>query len=75
MTAKLKFTIMSKHNFYGVDAEITRQTIQESEIDYSIDMGAFTIHHGTREGGEIVIAEHHNQKSTELSAIWFDENK
>jgi hypothetical protein len=36
-------------------------------------MGAFTVHHGTRFGQPIVIAEHHDQKPDELSAVWYSD--
>jgi hypothetical protein len=66
---------ISKESFHAVDAEVLCQTIQESQIEYSIDMGAFTVHHGRRDDNEIVIVEHHNQKPDELSAIWFNEKQ
>ena len=75
MTAKRKPHTLSKNKCHVVDAEIVRQTIQESKIEHSIDMGAFTIHHGTRDGSEIVIAEHYDQQADELSAIWFNDNE
>ena len=61
--------------FYCVDAETTKQTIAESKIFHSIDLGrGFTIHHGTRDGLPIVIFECEGQKPDELSGIWFDES-
>ena len=59
--------------FHAADATVTRQTISESILEYSIDCGSFTIHHGKRDGLPIVIAEHHNQKAEELSGIWYSE--
>jgi len=58
-------------DFYALDAKMVKQTISESVLQSSIDMGAFTVHHGTRFGQPIVIAEHHDQKSDELSAVWY----
>jgi hypothetical protein len=60
-------------DFYALDADTTKQTIEESNIALSVDMGAFTVHHGTRYGRPIVIAEHHNQKADELSAVWYSD--
>ena len=71
MTGAIKFP--STLNFYALNAEVTQQTIAESTLEYSIDMGAFTVHHGNRDGLPIVIAEHHNQKPDELSAVWYSE--
>lgn len=65
---------MSADSFYAVTAEILRQTIEESKIEYSIDMGDFIVHHGTRDRSPIVIAEHKNQKDDQLSGVWFDSN-
>lgn len=59
-------------HFYCVDSEVAQQTIRESAIAHSIDMGLFSIHHGSRYGSPIVIVERHDQATDELSAIWFD---
>ncbi|HZG20590.1 MAG TPA: hypothetical protein VE092_11285 [Herbaspirillum sp.] len=61
---------MNAESFYAVDADVVRQTEAESELIYSINMGAFTIHHGYRDGVPITIAEHHNQQASQLSGIW-----
>lgn len=66
-------TPLAAEHFHAVDADTCKQTIAESKLDYSIDMGAFTIHHGTRDGAPIVIAEHHAQAPDELSGVWFDD--
>jgi hypothetical protein len=63
--------LLSIEHFHAVDAATCKQTIAESQLEYSIDMGIFTVHHGTRCGSPIVIAEHHNQKADELSGIWY----
>lgn len=69
----------SQHNpllptyFHAVDAATCAQTIEESDLDFSICMGRFTIHQGRRYGAPIVIAEHHDQKTDELSGVWYDE--
>jgi hypothetical protein len=65
----------SAENFHAVDSYTLKQTMAESQLEYSIDMGGFTIHHGTRHGAPIIIAEHHNQKADELSGIWFDDGQ
>lgn len=68
-----QFHTLAAEHFYAIDAETTRQTIAESRINYSTDMGRFTIHHGERYGLPIVIVEHHDQQPDELSGIWFNE--
>lgn len=65
---------MNASHFHAVSAEVVRQTVSESELTYSIDMGAFTIHHGHRDGTPIIIAEHHDQQASELSGIWFNDS-
>ena len=60
---------LTAENFHAVDADTLKQTMAESHLEYSIDMGAFTVHHGTRHGAPIIIAEHLNQKADELSGI------
>ncbi|MBC3874605.1 hypothetical protein [Undibacterium flavidum] len=65
---------MFKLDFCAIDAVITKQTIEESIIEYSIDMGAFVIHHGTRDKRPIIIAEHKNQREDELSGVWYSES-
>lgn len=69
-----KLQPLRAEHFHAVDTETARQTIAESCLDYSIDMGRFTIHHGTRYGMPIVIAEHNNQQTDELSGVWYSEN-
>lgn len=64
---------LSAEHFHAVDAQTLRQTIQESDLQYSMDMGSFTVHHGKRYGKPIVIVEHHNQQADQLSGIWFDD--
>lgn len=66
---------LSLEHLHAVDAQTVRQTIAESEIDSSIDMGAFSVHHGSRDGARIVIVEHHNQRPDELSAVWFNDGQ
>jgi hypothetical protein len=65
---------MAEH-FHAVDTETVRQTIAESRIEYSIDMGKFTVYHGTRFSAPIVIVEHHDQQTNQLSAIWFNDGE
>ena len=66
---------MNASHFHAVSTEVVRQTMAESELTYSIDMGAFTIHHGYRDGTPIIIAEHHNQQAGELSGIWLNDSR
>lgn len=73
MSTKPKHNLLSAEHFHAVGAEITQQTIEESQIEYSVDMGGFTIHYATRNGAPIVIVEQHNQKANQLSGIWYDE--
>lgn len=67
--------ILTAEHFHAVDAETVQQTITESQLEYSIDMGAFTVHHGKRDGNPIIIVEHHDQQADELSGIWFDDSQ
>lgn len=73
MSTKPMPDLLTAEHFRAVDAATCRQTMGESELEYSIEMGAFTVHHGTRYGTPIIIVQHHNQKADELSGIWFDE--
>lgn len=66
---------LAAEHFHPVDAATCAQTIAESILDFSVYMGAFTLHHGTRFGSPIVIAEHHNQKADELSGVWYDDSQ
>jgi hypothetical protein len=74
MSTKRPHNPLLARHFHAVDADTCKQTIAESKLDYSIDMGTFTVHHGTRDSAPIVIAEHHTQKADELSGVWFDES-
>lgn len=65
---------LTVEKFHAVSAAVCKQTISESTLHHSIDMGAFTVHHGVRDGAPITIAQHHGQKADELSGIWFDDN-
>ncbi len=75
MSAKYVHNPLTAENFYAVEAAVCKQTIAESQLEYSIYMGAVTVHHGTRYGSPIVIVEHHDQQADELSGIWFDERQ
>ena len=66
---------LAVEHFHAVDAATCKQTLAESEIVNSIDMGGFTLHHGARHGAPIVIAEHHEQQADELSGIWYDDSQ
>lgn len=74
MTKHLDSPLTVEH-FHAVDAATCKQTIEEAQLEFSICMGSFTLHHGTRYGLPIVIAEHHDQKLGELSGVWYDERK
>lgn len=71
--SKYPYSLLTAEHFHAVDLATCKQTLAESEIEYSVDMGCFTIHHGIRWGAPIVIAEHHDQKTDELSGVWYDE--
>lgn len=75
MITKRQHNPLAADHFHAVDYATCKQTIAESKLEYSIDMGSFTIHHGTLNGAPIIIAEHHNQKDDELSGIWYDDNQ
>lgn len=65
------FSPITTETFHAVSADTVKQTIMESVLDLSCDMGEFVIHHGTRHGAPILIAEHKNQQADQLSGIWF----
>lgn len=66
---------MAMEHLYCLDAEVTQQTIAESKLTYSIDLGrGFTVHHGTRHGAPIIVVECDGQNPDELSCVWFDES-
>lgn len=73
MSIKRQHNGLTAEHFHAVDAAVCKQTLAESEIQYSVDMGGFTIHIGMRYRAPIVIVEHHDQKADELSAVWYDE--
>lgn len=75
MSTKFECNPLTAEHFHAVDAEPCKQTIAESQIDYVIDMGGFVVHHGTRDGAPIVIAEHRDQQIDELSGVWFDDHR
>lgn len=75
MSIKRQYNPLTVEHFHPVGKETCQETMAESEIEYSIDMGSFTLHHGTRYGAPIVIAEHHDQQANELSGIWYDDGK
>lgn len=75
MSTKRPHNPLTAENFHAVDAATCKQTMAESHLDYSIEMGTFTVHHGSRHGAPIIITEHHNQEADELSGIWFDDGQ
>ncbi|MHA4870069.1 hypothetical protein ACXZ1M_20475 [Duganella sp. PWIR1] len=68
-------SLLSAQHFHAVDTATLRQTLAESQLEYSIDMGGFTVHHGTRYGAPIVIAENHGDVADALHGVWFDDNQ
>lgn len=71
----LPMLLTAVEHLYCTDAEATRQTISESKLTSSIELGrGFTVHHGTRDRLPIVIVECEDQKGDELSCVWFDES-
>jgi hypothetical protein len=75
MSAKRPYNPLSIEHLSVVDAAICKQTLAESVIDYSIEMGHVTVHHGCREGAPIVVVEHHDQQPDQLSAVWYDDSQ
>jgi hypothetical protein len=75
MSTKRQHNPLTVEHFHAVDAATCKLTIAESQLEYSIDMGGFTLHHGTRHSAPIIIAEHHKQQADELSGIWFDDGQ
>lgn len=75
MSTKRPHNPLSAEHFHAVDAATCKQAMAESQLEYSIDMGGFTLHHGQRYDVPIVIAEHHDQKADELSGIWHDDGQ
>lgn len=69
----IKRHALTADHFHAVDTATVRQTIAESQLEHSIDMGAFTVHHGARYGAPIIIVQHHDQQADQLSGIWFNE--
>jgi len=56
--------------FYAVKFETFAETLAESHITYSIDMGAVTIHHGTRYGDPIWLMDN---PGGSLYGIWVED--
>jgi hypothetical protein len=60
--------------FHCTNADTLKQTVAESLITHSIDLGrGFSVLHGTRDGLPIVIVGCQDQSPDELSAVWFAE--
>lgn len=66
--------IPADNSFYAVNREVLLQTLEESKLEYSIDMGTFCIHHGVRYRKAIVIVENYDKTPDALSGIWFNES-
>jgi hypothetical protein len=60
----------SPSGFYAVPFDTYTETLAESSISYSIDMGAVTIHHGTRQGQPIWLMDNPGGK---LYGIWLED--
>jgi len=73
MNTKRQHSPLSIDHLHCVDKATCKQTLAESVLEYSIDCGAFTVHHGVRENAPIIVIEHHNQQPDQLSAIWYDD--
>ncbi|HCY61429.1 MAG TPA: hypothetical protein DHV59_01015 [Oxalobacteraceae bacterium] len=57
--------------FYAITPEIVKQTIEESEILHTVEMGGgVTIHCGIRFGRPVWLMENPNG----LSAAWYDDS-
>jgi hypothetical protein len=73
---KCLHSFLTIEHFHAVDAAICKQTLAESAIEHSVDMGGgFAIHHGTRYGAPIVVVENSSQQPDQLSAVWYDESQ
>jgi hypothetical protein len=57
--------------FYAVKFDTYAETVAESSITYSIEMGAVTIHHGTRNGQPIWLMDN---PGGSLYGIWVEEH-
>lgn len=60
----------SPSGFYAVKFDAYADTLAESSITYSIDMGAVTIHHGTRHGQPIWLMDN---PGGSLYGIWVED--
>ena len=63
--------VNSPSGFYAVDFETFADTLNESKITYTLDMGSVTIHHGTREGSQIWLLDN---PCGVLYGIWTEED-
>lgn len=57
--------------FHAVKFEVFCQTLEESAVTYSIDMGGVAIHYGTRYGSPIWLMDN---PMGSLYGIWVEEN-
>lgn len=63
--------LMHPETFYAANFEVFCQTMDESNITFSIDMGGgVVIHHGTRYGVPIWLMDN---PLGELYGVWYDE--
>lgn len=63
--------LMHLETFYATNFEAFSQTMGESNISFSIDMGGgVVIHHGTRYGAPIWLMDN---PLGELYGVWYDE--
>ena len=59
--------------FHAVNFEVFCQTLEESKVTFSIDMGGgVAIHHGTRYGDPVWLMDN---PSGNLYGIWVEENE
>lgn len=63
--------LMHLETFHAANFEVFCQTMDESNITFSIDMGGgVVIHHGTRYGAPIWLMDN---PLGELYGVWYDE--
>lgn len=67
------FDLNAPSGFFPTSFEVFAQTLDESNVTYSCDMGGgVTIHHGTRDGAAIWLMDNPMGK---LYGVWVEENE
>lgn len=64
--------LMHSETFHAVNFDTFCQTMEESDMTFSIDMGGgVVIHHGTRYGAPICLMDN---PLGDLYGVWYDDN-